>query len=97
MVTWGDSCQGGDSSRVTEQLRGVVALHSTRRAFAALKDTGEVVTWGTATEGGGSFMVSWQLLTVVSCRGVRSLGAFETSECELFFCKIVPKKTWKDI
>lgn len=64
MVTWGDSCQGGDSSRVTEQLRGVVALHSTRRAFAALKDTGEVVTWGTATEGGGSFMVSWQLLTL---------------------------------
>jgi alpha-tubulin suppressor-like RCC1 family protein len=48
VVTWGDKLRGGDSTTVSEQLRGGVwGLWSCRGGvFVAVKDDGTVVQWG---------------------------------------------------
>eukprot|EP00435_Cladocopium_sp_Y103_P017862 s3160_g4.t1 len=46
IVTWGDPIDGGDSSRVQDQLRNVQHISGTDQAFAAILADGSVVTWG---------------------------------------------------
>eukprot|EP00435_Cladocopium_sp_Y103_P040989 s671_g11.t1 len=46
VVTWGDPQNGGDSSEVQDQLKGVQQVQATARAFAAILADGSVVTWG---------------------------------------------------
>ena len=57
MVCWGNSCEGGDCSRVAEQLKDVRQLCAAQWAFCALRADGSTVSWGVVTEGGGSYMV----------------------------------------
>lgn len=57
---------GGDSSNLRDALRGIVAVYSAGRAFAAVKKDGSVVTWGDS----GLFVVCfflWFLLFVFVC------------------------------
>ena len=57
MVCWGNSCEGGDCSRVAEQLKDVWQVCAAQRAFCALRADGSTVSWGVVAEGGGSYMV----------------------------------------
>ena len=57
VVTWGDPNDGGDSSRVQDQLRNVQQISGTDRAFAAILADGSVVTWGDLGFGGDSSRV----------------------------------------
>ncbi|CAE7379469.1 rluD [Symbiodinium pilosum] len=57
VVTWGDPKCGGDSSRVRQELRGVVEVCHTAGAFAALKADGSVVAWGDPACGGDNSSV----------------------------------------
>eukprot|EP00434_Breviolum_minutum_P030272 symbB.v1.2.026777.t1/scaffold2704.1/size72676/2 len=66
VVTWGD---GGDSSAVGDQLRGVQKIQATWHAYAAILEDGTVVTWGDAHHGGDSAAVRDQL------RGVQQIQA----------------------
>eukprot|EP00913_Durusdinium_trenchii_P024805 g23281.t1 len=44
---------GGSTREVKAQLRSkVIALYATQKAFAALKDTGNVISWGNESDGG---------------------------------------------
>ena len=52
---------GGDSARVSRQLRKVLKMHATRHAFAAILANGKVVTWGEPTDGGDSTAVRRRL------------------------------------
>ena len=45
---------GGDSSAVQDQLKGVQQIQATDHAFAAILEDGSVVTWGYADFGGDS-------------------------------------------
>ena len=60
-MTWDDPNEGGDSSRVQDQLRNVQQISSTNSAFAAILADGTVVTWGDPNEGGDSSRVQDQL------------------------------------
>eukprot|EP00435_Cladocopium_sp_Y103_P030015 s2034_g7.t1 len=64
VVTWGDPCKGGDSSRVQHQLRNVQQICGTYDAFAAILADGTVVTWGSPGSGGDSSGVQHQLRNV---------------------------------
>ena len=44
IVTWGDADFGGDSSAVQDQLKGIMQIQATYRAFAAILEDGSVVT-----------------------------------------------------
>ena len=57
VVCWGNSCEGGDCSRVAEQLKDVRQVCAAQRAFCALRADGSTVSWGVVAEGGGSYMV----------------------------------------
>ena len=69
VVTWGAAEDGGNSSAVRDQLRGVQKIQSTNYAFAALLEDGSVVTWGSARQGGDSSAVRDQL------KGVQQIQA----------------------
>ena len=61
VITWGVPSYGGNSSSVSEQLDGSIAVTSiaaTERAFAAVRSDGSVITWGDSTYGGDSSGVS---------------------------------------
>ena len=45
-MTWGAPDDGGDSSKVQDELKDVQQLQATTRAFAAILADGSVVTWG---------------------------------------------------
>ena len=60
---------GGDSWAVRDQLKGVLQIQATSRAFAAILADGSVVTWGYASFGGDSSAVRDQL------RGVQQIQA----------------------
>ena len=47
VVTWGAETNGGDCSKVQEQLVDVWYIYASEYAFAALKADGSVVSWGT--------------------------------------------------
>ncbi|CAK9098016.1 Probable E3 ubiquitin-protein ligase HERC1 (HECT domain and RCC1-like domain-containing protein 1) (HECT-type E3 ubiquitin transferase HERC1) (p532) (p619) [Durusdinium trenchii] len=64
VVTWGDSKQGGDSTKVQAQLEGVKQIQASGYAFAALREDGRVVTWGNEKFGGKSTDVQHQLTQV---------------------------------
>ena len=53
-MTWGRAGSGGDSSAVQDQLKDVMQIQATEKAFAAILEDGSVVTWGHATYGGDS-------------------------------------------
>ena len=67
VVTWGYPRQGGDSTKVSEQLaENIHYIYSTfvishYGAFAALKGDGSAVTWGNSKFGGDSAKVQAQL------------------------------------
>ena len=61
VVTWGSAEDGGDSSSVQAQLKGVDTIYSNAWAFAAKLADGSVVTWGDAAHGGDSSSVQAQL------------------------------------
>lgn len=44
--TWGDPSGGGDSSRVSEFLEGVSAVHASGDIFAAIANGRYIVGWG---------------------------------------------------
>eukprot|EP00435_Cladocopium_sp_Y103_P053353 s1750_g17.t1 len=71
VVTWGTSDNGGDSSEVQDQLKGVQQVQATDRAFAAILADGSVVTWGSRPYGGDSSEVQDQL------KGVQQVQATE--------------------
>ena len=50
-MTWGDPQNGGDSSRVKDQLKNVQKIQASGGAFAAILADGSVVTWGRAAQG----------------------------------------------
>ena len=50
VVAWGDSTSGGTTPGNVDS--NVVAVYSTRYAFAALKTDGSIVAWGSSTYGG---------------------------------------------
>ena len=52
---------GGDSSAVQDQLKGVQQIQATQSAFAAILADGSVVTWGHAQHGGDSVAVEHEL------------------------------------
>ena len=52
IVTWGNATDGGDSSAVGNQLKGVQQIQATSRAFAAILEDTSVVTWGHGHDGG---------------------------------------------
>ncbi|CAE7406118.1 ANKRD50 [Symbiodinium natans] len=53
-LVWGLSTNGPQWPKVSEQLeRGIVAVSSTRSAFAALTESGSVITWGEGEEEDG--------------------------------------------
>ena len=57
VVVWGNPENGGNCSKVQEQLiSGVQSLQSTNGAFAALKSEGSVLTWGNDQFGGEPFV-----------------------------------------
>eukprot|EP00435_Cladocopium_sp_Y103_P036301 s1310_g9.t1 len=60
-VTWGHPDDGGDSSEVQDQLKGVQQINASSRAFAAILADGSVVTWGHPDHGGDSSEVQDQL------------------------------------
>eukprot|EP00435_Cladocopium_sp_Y103_P050430 s62_g15.t1 len=64
VVTWGDPENGGDSSRVQDQLRNVRQICGIAAAFAAILKDGSVVTWGEPRDGGDSSSVQDQLRNV---------------------------------
>ncbi|WP_413351587.1 lectin-like protein [Prochlorococcus sp. MIT 1227] len=58
VATWGKDSEGGDSSKVANQLNNEVdRIFSTNGAFAALKNDGSVVTWGDVNRGADSSSV----------------------------------------
>ena len=63
-MTWGNPINGGDSSEVQDQLKGVQQVQATSRAFAAILADGSVVTWGSPDRGGDSSAVAGQFATV---------------------------------
>eukprot|EP00434_Breviolum_minutum_P013439 symbB.v1.2.011846.t1/scaffold801.1/size161289/2 len=69
IVTWGHADYGADSSAVQDQLKGVVQIQATYRAFAAILEDGSILTWGDADFGGDSSAVRDQL------RGVQQIQA----------------------
>ena len=69
IVTWGLADEGGDSSAVQDQLRGVQQIQAANTAFAAILGDRSVVTWGRVDEGGDSLAVRDQL------RGVQQIQA----------------------
>ena len=56
-MTWGDAGNGGNSSAVQDQLKGVQQIQATVAAFAAILADGSVVTWGLTACGGDSSAV----------------------------------------
>ena len=74
MVTWGKPAEGGNSSAVQGNLRGVQQIAATNGAFAAVLEDGSVVTWGSSEMGGDSSAVQHQLKTVKHVLG--AYGAF---------------------
>ena len=63
-MTWGDASSGGDSSAVQDQLKRVMQIQATHRAFAAITKDGSVITWGHANYGGDSSAVQQELRCV---------------------------------
>ena len=70
VATWGES-GGGDSSEAQDQLRSVVQINATQRAFVAILGDGSVVTWGDLESAGDNSTVPNQLRSV---RQVRPTG-----------------------
>ena len=64
IATWGNAAFGADSSAVQDQLKDVVQIQATYRAFAAILEDGSIVTWGDANCGGDSSAVQDQLQNV---------------------------------
>jgi hypothetical protein len=52
VALWGDIDSGGSNNTGVDLSSGVVAIYSTRKAFAALKADGSVVLWGDPDAGG---------------------------------------------
>ena len=50
VVAWGTAADGGDCSKVRDQLADVQHIYSTNGAFAALKADGSLVAWGKEDE-----------------------------------------------
>ncbi len=63
-MTWGNALDGGDSSAVQDQLKRVMQIQATHRAFAAILEDGSVITWGHADHGGDSSAVQQELRCV---------------------------------
>ena len=57
VVTWGEACNGGDSSAVQDQLKNVQQIQASDAAFAAIRGDGSIVTWGHPGYGGDSSAV----------------------------------------
>ena len=75
VVTWGNADEGGDSSAIRDQLKGVQQIQATLDgAFAAILEDASVVTWGDARCGGDSAAVRDQLKGVQQIQA--SAGAF---------------------
>ena len=64
VVTWGNPNDGGDSSEVQDQLKGVQQVQASDFAFAAILADGSVVTWGNPDFGGDSSEVQDQFRCV---------------------------------
>ena len=79
VVTWGAADDGGNSSPVRDQLRGVQKIQATNYAFAALLEDGSVVAWGSARQGGDSSAVRDQLKGVQQIQASR--GAPPPASC----------------
>ena len=60
-MTWGNALYGGESSAVQDQLKGVLQIHATHGAFAAILEDGSLFTWGHADYGGDSSAVQHEL------------------------------------
>ena len=75
IVTWGGAEDGGDSSAVRDQLKGVQQIQATNHAFAAILADGSVVTWGSIFDGGDSSAVRDHLRGVQQIQATRN-GAF---------------------
>ncbi|CAK9071804.1 unnamed protein product [Durusdinium trenchii] len=75
VITWGHAEEGGDSSKVQDQLKAVQDIQASRLAFAALLDGGSVVTWGDPKAGGDSTEVQ-DALKCVQHITAAALGAF---------------------
>ena len=76
VVTWGDPCYGGDSSRVQSRLKDVQSIHGTGGgAFAAILGDRTVVTWGNPECGGDSTGVQDHLIHVHSIAATDSAFA----------------------
>ena len=75
IVTWGLAAQGGDSSAVRDQLKGVQQIQATfEGAFGAILEGGSVATCGDSGSGGDSSAVQDQLRGVQKIQA--SCGAF---------------------
>ena len=62
VLTWGESCSGGDCASVKAQLEGgVEQVVTANRAMAAVKRDGSVLTWGLADSGPDSASIRAQL------------------------------------
>ena len=57
-MTWGSRFDGGDSSRIQDQLKGVQQIQATSAAFVAILADGSVATWGSPDHGGDSSAVA---------------------------------------
>ncbi|CAJ1345137.1 unnamed protein product [Effrenium voratum] len=68
-ITWGHAENGGDSSKVQEQLTQVRQIQATQSAFAAILSDGTAVTWGDPESGGDSSRVRHRL------RGISQIQA----------------------
>ena len=64
VVAWGKSLNGGDTSAVREQLKGVQQIQAAGGVFAAILEDGSVVTWGSPDVGGDRWAIRDQLKDV---------------------------------
>ena len=75
IVTWGHADNGGDSSAVRGQLKGVQQIKGSQNAFAAILEDGSVVTWGAKEGGGDSSEVQDQLKGVMQIQATQKAFA----------------------
>ncbi len=71
VITWGDDSMGGNSSEVQQELKDIIHISNTRKAFCALRKDGKIITWGYSLWGGDSSMIVFldgeKVEQVISC------------------------------
>jgi hypothetical protein len=75
VITWGNSINGGDSSKVKDKLIKIKTIYSTNFAFAALSEEGTVITWGCPHRGGNSSGVTEKLRGIIKIYSTSSAFA----------------------